>query len=595
MEWHILKGNKANYVPNRLCFVDTETISHQTSKDLYKQKLVLGWACYIRVRKDTKNDLEDWFKFTHESQFWRWIENKTASKTVTYIFAHNFEFDYRVLKGFKRAKDKGWEIEHWIIDNDLFIVTLNKDGARIKLISTTNYFRMRLKKIGKSIGLKKLIMPKGIKNDKLTSEYCYRDVEIIRKLMLDYIELLKRERLGCFRPTIASQALSAYRHRFMTHEIFIHDNLDCRRLEIDSYKGGRTECFYVGEIKNRKRYKLDVNSMYASIMQKNEFPVKLVEYVEIASLDDLFLNMDLYGVIAEVRIKIDKNAIGYRDERLMFPIGDFWTVLTSPELEWVLNNGWILEVKRMAYYHTEPIFEKWVTEMYKIRMKYKKAGNHAFEFLIKTYMNSLYGKFAETLKENIEIGNTTDENNSYRMVSEDGKKRCLIRILNNKIYEVAKSLEGREHTLVSISSFVTAYARLDMWDYIEIAGIENVEYMDTDSLFVNYKGLCKLKKHIDDTKIGMLKLEDTTNYMDIRTEKDYTWGKKNVIKGIKKKAKQIAPNVFEQIQFEKFATALRKQRLDDYYIKTITKTLKRERKKNILLPNGRTTPYQLTV
>ena len=91
---------------------------------------------------------------------------------------------------------------------------------------------------------------------------------------------------------------------------------------------------------------------------------------------------------------------------------------------------------------------------------------------------------------------------------------------------------------------------------MKTAGRENVYYCDTDSMIVNRKGFTNLTDLMDETALGMLKLEETSNTITIHGAKDYEFGTIKKTKGVPRKAEKIGENSWKYLQFQGFITWL---------------------------------------
>ena len=172
----------------------------------------------------------------------------------------------------------------------------------------------------------------------------------------------------------------------------------------------------------------------------------------------------------------------------------------------------------------------------------------------------------------------------------DGKSSKYI-LIGEKLYHVEKSNgDFARDSIPIIASTVTAYARKMLWELMQIAGMENVIYCDTDSLFVNNYGLANLKSYINPTELGKLKIEKTGS-CQIRGAKDYTFNGKAKLKGIKENAIQISDNIFTQQQFHTKNQRYRDGTADGIVVvKTITKKLKRNYDKGNVMSDGEVRP-----
>lgn len=588
---HILKSNCKNELPRFIITVDTETEPIKLDDETEKHKLKLGYAIFW----DRLHDKKEYFYFENEKEFWEFIREKTKPKSKVYIFAHNFDFDWQVLQGWKILPKiiKG-DYKLTIFDSSNFIINYRTDNkCSLVFLSTTNYFKTSLKKIGELLGMEKMDIEFNKTSKEYLKEYCRRDTEIVLEIVKYYLKFLKDYNLGNFKYTAAGQSFAAYRHRFMKNKIYIHSNPEVVQLERESYRGGRNECFFIGEIQGETVYKLDINSMYPYVMKSYEYPTKLIKHFKNVSVQRLYEFMKEYLVIAKVKVKLNKPCIGKKQSKLIFPVGTFEAVLCSPEIELIRKHGRILKVKEVALYEKAEIFKEFIEFFYNMRLKFKEERNEIMQFFSKLIMNSLYGKFGQKTESFKEVGFTEQGHYEIQKVYDmDNKKWVYRKIINGKIFQKEGYQEGSD-SFVAIASFVTAYARCYLWKLIETAGTENVYYCDTDSLFCSKEGYNNLKEYLDNKELGKLKVEDISEFLEIRNCKDYTFNSEVKRKGIRKDAEQIGKNEFKQPQFIKNKGNLSKYKQDGAIVRTVIKKLKGTYDKGIVQSNGKVIPFKL--
>lgn len=592
--WHVLRKNARTKLPSRFIFYDCETFPETYTESIDKHALKLGHACH--ATRDTKSLKwrETWLKFTKKKTFWDFVCSKAEKKTRLMVVAHNQNFDFMVLNGFVELVKRGWELTRHIITSSLFIARFRKDSCTIMVVDSLNWLRASIKSLGEALGTHKGEIDFDTCTFEELDQYCRQDVEILKDSVLMLLKFIRKYNLGNFQLTRASQTFTAYKHRFMTHKLWIHAHRQAQLLERLSYRGGRNEARIIGTTR-QTIYDFDVNSLYPFVMRDNEYPTKFIRYMEGTSVIDLTRLLEEYAVIAKVLIEIKEPFIGLKTERLIFPIGKFWVTLTTPELKRVLQRGIIHEVKELAIYEKAPIFKKWVDELYELRLMFKTAGNKVFEEFTKGLLNSLYGKFGQRIQDAKKVGEAPLEEISVERIIIHETKQCFTEYsFGGQTYRRSPGNTEWRDSFPAIASHVTAYARLYLYDLMVLAGMENVFYCDTDSLFLALLGMLRLKPLLHETKLGMLKLEGKADYLRVRGCKDYKLGEVEKIKGIRKDAKQLSENVYSQVKFYKFRSLLRKGLLDAPLTETITKTLKRIYKKGTVLPNGEVIPYVLS-
>jgi len=597
---HLLQGNTLTQIPSRYIFYDTETEGEEYIPDNFtdnlisveRHKLKLGTAVFYQKEMGKNKEKEEWLTFRTITEFWDWVEKHIRPRQKVYLIAHNQHFDFLIMNGFNELADRCWTKRKEIRDNGIWITKFKKRSMTLEVLDTFNWFKYSLKQLGEKMDIEKMNINFSESSDEQLIEYCKQDVRIIKKALLTWVQFIKDYDLGNFSPTLASQAFSAYTHRFMNYPIMIHGNKLATILERNSYRGGRNECFYLGEAENI--HVLDFNSLYPSVMQDNLFPSKLISVYKDISVQKMEELLKTVSIIADCVINIDTPAIAYKSEKLIFPVGKFRVSLTTPEIEWVLENGSIECVNSLATYKSENIFYQYVVDMYNMRLKFQKEENFIYENIVKILLNSLYGKFGQRIRKTEVVGNCpADIILIEHCVDADINQRYTLSYYGGKIIKTSLNQEESINSFPAISSHVTAFARMKLFHAIEKAGFENVYYVDTDSLFVNDAGYKNLKSLISQTELGKLKLEYSSKYLNIHGCKDYEVDDKIKIKGIKKDAVKIDENTYQQIKFCKFASMLRKGNIESVDIETIIKNLKRNYDKGIVLDNGRVEPFEL--
>lgn len=742
---HKLKSNKKTYIPTRLIFVDTETYQVRKSTVSTIHKLKLGWCCYWNRKTSISEDIQKWKYFTITGEFWDFVESTISTKTRTVLISHNIVFDFTILNGWNELINRGWKLTSLYEKGHTFIARYKKTSRTILVLNNANFFTTTLEKLGQQIGYSKLKVNFSTCSMQELSIYCRRDVEILIKTWQNYFEWFFVNDLGNFGVTISSQAFNTYRHRFMDHDIFIHNRKYVFNLEREGYFGGRTECFKIGNFSTGKYYALDINSMYPAVMADNEYPVKFLTYFIKPSIEILRLNLQKYCVVARVKVKTNNPIVplrysipkpgkykkiiarewnnyqqyqenmmnanvssvyenlspdevvkkwvrdngGVRPEyvkinghlrvreeyrqipsyyksktgtpadelasslmyeyyelanicnlnhddcqagykllqilkskkesfdsqpsadftlemtdylrkkdsqanshngKVIFPVGSFETVLTTPELKLALDNNAITEVLSMTIYEKASMFRQFIDFFYAERIKAKKEGRIAYDLFCKIIMNSLYGKFGQMMGEWTTVGKCgPKEIEVWHEVVQGEDIVYKYRKFCGLIQRYEKKGEAF-NSFPAISAHVTAYARVKLWKLFIKAGLENVYYCDTDSIFVNSAGYENLKSEIAIDRLGMLKIEGITDDLKIFGCKQYIFGDKKKHKGKRANAIKIDDNTFEQEQWSTLETLINNKNLVDYQVYKVIKHFSGLYDKGTVNSDGQVTP-----
>lgn len=623
-------------MPHRMIFFDVETDlvpigKTRTGKEQIEQVFREGMAAYVRRKTKTTEFFEPrWFEFKRGevNMFWEWVSNLCPEKTKTYMFAHNVGFDFPVTKGFEHLERLGWFITSFIIDDPPTMLNFewcpvkcgtssgrswraesacNRPHKSLVILDTLNYFRMSLKALGAAVGTYKLEMPAladgspdWSADPDVWREYNKQDVQVLIDAMQEYMRFINRHDLGSFRVTQASQSFTAFRHRFMKHQILIDDNEKALTTARGAYYGGRVEAFQRGEIIGPKSYKLDINSMYPFVMHDFTYPTKLVSHwknVSISEYNERIRPQFKSCAYVKINVPMDDPAFPkHMDGKLVFPCGKFYTYLSTPEINYAIDKGYLDEIIHIAFYEHEPIFKEFIDYFYTLRLEAKEKGNEKDQFFLKIMMNSLYGKFGQNGKkwenESTSSDDGSDRFNVWADIDAESGDVTHYRQIGRLVQRLAGLAESQD-SHPAIASHITADARMYLWKLINMAGKENVYYCDTDSVFTNENGRDRLHSVLDNTRLGALKVEAETTRLIVNGLKDYSFGNTIALKGVRDPHNPVAPNVYKLEIFRGLKGALREHDLNRMIVTRGVKRLTRIYNKGVVNPDGSVTPFEL--
>jgi hypothetical protein len=589
-----MRSIKSAAYPSNILVFDTETQENNLDDTTIEHELVFGWCAYIRKWGKEEWTKPEWRRFTSAIEFWEIVESFTRSKTRLYIYCHNANFDWQVVRMSTILPARNWVCTKAILADPPNFFAWRREDRSILLLDTTNYWKRSLADIGKRVGLEKLEMPSDWTDPETADRYCKRDVEILLVALRQWIAWLKHHNLGGLSISLAAQALTAFKHSYLDHPIFIDTNVRALELTRASYYGGRCEAWLVGKPVDNVVC-VDVNSMYPYVMQRNVFPSKLKLTCRDMTIDELRSTLNDYSVTARVSLDTDEPIYPYRTpDRLIFPVGQFDTILSTPELLHALYSGHITSVSTCAVYESAPIFESFVSDLYRLRQSLDEAGDEAGKYFIKILMNSLYGKFGQ--KGFIdEIIDTCDPSilRTERVFDIDDNRIYTRRYIAGVVMEPTGQVEARE-SLPAVAAHVTAYARMYLWSLIEQCGSENVVYMDTDSLHLVNGAHNLLHDFLSDSRLGGLKIEKLISRAIYHGPKDYALDGVRTIKGIRRRAVRVGTQTYYQARWVSLKGSMQAEHVGGPLVQLGRKFLRRVYTKGTVGSEGRVLPIRLT-
>lgn len=453
-------------------------------------------------------DGEKFFTKSKE-KFLHWLEHSNDK----IFYAHNLQYDLGNL-----FCDNLDELDIVMVGSRL--IRANWRGKEFR--DSWNLYAMPLKKIGEKFGLKKLDM------DLKGTKYVYRDCEIVRKAVMFIYEFCVKNKM-----TKLSASLGG-----LCMKTFVSMNLkNCQLSDVkvrDCLYGGRVELFSQGGKGNI--FYTDVNSIYPWSMTL-EFPDNKLKKVK---------DLNKRFGYALVKVEVPEMAVAplpwrlpyktdeYGKGSVFYPVGTFTGCYTFYELENAIKHG-VKIIKIIEAYGTDQghkYYAPFIFRFYKARLK---AKTECEKLLYKLLMNNLYGQLAMSGK----IVRSQVMSEAF-LKNEIRRKDGSIRgVFGNKIL-IEKQFKLPEHVNILHGAYVTAYARVRLFDYLRQIEPKNLIYCDTDSMiFFNQDD--KLPFKIS-SELGEMKLEAKSNYCEVSAPKCYRFGDKFVVKGVNR---DKAKNFFE--------------------------------------------------
>lgn len=546
-----IKPNHGTEIPSRHLFFDTETIeSNELSTD-GTRVLQFRLVCAVFVRFEfgcVQQEIRRSFKSIPE--FWDFVESCQIPSKPLHIWAHNLGFDLTIMKFWDLVEERRYYTGHLPkIPEDIrfkgnrdfvgcmvlegrpcFIKAMGVKG-RCQFNDLGNYLQSSLSEIGRSIGLNKLEYPGNDADDEILTEYCFRDVDIVKESALSIMDLWRKNDLGVWQATAGKLALSSWRHIELTKypdkppiEVVPCRDPEPDLFEREGYFGGRLECRFIGT-KKEIVYHLDIQSHYPSVMFMNRFPTFRVSYCRHPCKDKAFYYLRNERCMARVYIKDSPEDFPVKvNGRLVFAKGSFWTTLCGPELQRAVDGGYVAEVREMAIYDLDFIFQKWVMRFWHMKLKAKIEGNHNELQFANMILRALSGKFAQGGLHWIDrplMSSPMDWGQWYYQDYPGNQTRQFRAVAGNvqeKVY-----CEPPSWGFPAISAWITSHGREYLRNLILICPPKSVLHVATDSLHVTEAGFDALNraKKINEDSLGFLAIKDVSFQSTFNAANDY--------------------------------------------------------------------------
>jgi len=590
---HLMRRNNRVSMPERVVVFDTETEPSGHGNDEI-QRMKIGWTVYVEIDGRGRATYESWNYWKSRWEMMKYIGGLAQERGELWITGNNVYFDLQASDFYLHFARWQWKLDFFYDSAMTYILIARRDRSVIKVVSLTNYLSASVKDLGEMLGNPKIQCdPMTAPVDELCV-YCFRDTEITLDAFLGWCRFISDNDLGDFSLSRAGQSLAAFRHRFMSTSILVHQEKDIKELEGEAYFGGRTEAFFIGKPEGGPFVHLDVNSLYPFIMQAFQLPTALLGVYANLSVDDATSILLEYEAVARVELETEEPLYAVRNgEKVIFPIGRFDTYVCTEGLRQAIMRGHLRNVYKLAAYRAGKVFSSYVDYFYKMRTDARASGDRVGERNAKLMMNSLYGKFAQ--KRPASVTRTPCDPGEYfrepGYIVETGQYVTVTRMFGIETVEIG--LEYGPQSVVAIPAHVTEFGRMLLWSIIEGIGAECVLYCDTDSIIIRERDLARVKYPIDASRLGALKTEDRYSDLEIIGAKDYRTDHTRKLKGIPASAVEVGPNLYQFPQFLRQATHLARGLSSGYLIETVTKRVSCDYDKGYVESDGRVTPFIL--
>ena len=550
---HVIRPNKSGASPSSWVAFAITTNEEKIDERRTKHTVREVAAIYYRPVRATKDETLEYRTFRDALSFVRWTASVLHSKERVAVVAHDMDFAAQVLDVHCRLRDIGFRPTRVIIEKGKWQQRWKegrpeeKDGSRSMLwLDLQNFFPASLSSISKWLTLP---FPTEAGNDRdwlTTLNGAQWRAQVTLRAIQSWLDFRQRFDLGYFSATLAGQAFNAYRHRFMTHPIYVHVHADVIALEKEANYGARVEANFRGRAPKDDYVQVDVTSFYASVMRGNRFPVKQVGHtrrIGIRSLNELLAS---HSIVARCTVGTEEPYLPKRSATgVHFPVGRFATTLATPEIELALRRGSIESVEECVVYENAPIFDAFVDFFWDLRLRAMRVDDRYVVELAKRFLTSVFGKFGQRIWLNELIrDNARGEDRIWREYDWQDSMEYEYRIVAGRMERAVREMLGRD-TLLAIPAHVTSFGRVKLWHLMEKAGRKHIYYTDTDSFIGRKVILNNLGNEFAAKTLGGLRIVKTSSHLFIRAPKWYIFGDKTAHAGVPNSAREVGWNVFE--------------------------------------------------
>lgn len=556
-----MRANETTRLPRRHIFLDTEALRRRT-RTFEDQQWRCGHAIFYQARKGAKGR-EYEHAYSDAVQLWTDIDNFTTEKARTILWTHNVGYDLRVSDGLRHLARRGWELEsHNLGTRSTWLVWRNS-GRSLVVADSTAVFGTTLAQMGKWFGMEKPTLPDDMASTEAWAERCRVDTHILKRAVLSYLEWLETADMGNWQMTGAGQSYAAFRHRFLTDRMEVHDHAGALAAERRALWCGRTEALWHGVSKHGVLYEYDFHCSYARLAASHPVPIRFVgEMPKGYDWQGRMARPDV-AFLAQVTVECETPLVPTeRDGRIIWPVGRFRTTLWDPEINALIRAGATIHVETGWLYRAAPALAGWAAWILDSLAADDQTVPAWQKHVLKAWSRALIGRFAMTYTDWEPFG-ALRRPDAVRWTSVDaktGETADMIQV-GNKVWRE----EGKRdwtHSMPMITGYIQSLARVQLWDIVTQLGPGVVRYLDTDSVMVDARDIGTAQQRVLDSWAPALRLKHVWDGYAIHGPRQVVTGQSVRFSGLPYNARETAPLQYDGAVWESLAVALSKRRPD---------------------------------
>lgn len=564
---HYIKENAQSNIPRRWVFLDSE--AHDDGGwDHRTQTFRLAVTAFDRRR--TRDDTwapTAWRTHRTVHDLWTYIDSTTRTKARTVVVGHNLGYDLRICQAFTTLPELGWEMTRLAIGGKSVSATFKRGTSTLVLCDSMSWLPMGLAAIGGLVGTQKLDLPDFADGDAEWERRCRVDVEILRAAMMDIVQWIQEDDLGNWQPSGAGMAWATWRHRHYTHKVLVHSNEEIQGAETESIYTGRCEAWRHGRLQRGTWAEWDLPLAYPRIARDTLLPVRLGPSWHPRSWRVVRDKMRHARVLVRATVDLPCPALPVSTGRgYLWPVGRVEGWWWDVELLAAEESGATITPHEGIIYVAAPALRSWADWIITYTAGSGVRSTPVRMAAAKHQARALIGKFGTRFTPWTpyaaapEYG--VDEHLVYDLRTESLGKMLT---LGDKCW-IGWADRYSTDACPAIMGAIMAECRVRLWQLMNVAGLDHVAYVDTDSLIVDRAGSHRLQALCDETGAYGLRVKRAFTQLNILGPRQLFTDGTPQIAGMAKGARQVGPTKWVGESWEGAETALKRGRPDSVVI-----------------------------
>lgn len=560
----------------------------------YAHRWVCGAAAEGRLDADGYWGNDYPIDFATPEHLWAFITGARRDDKLMVVWAHNLSFDLRVSEALRWLPVYGYTLEAIVLEKTASWASFISDHGNMTVCDLHSWLPVPLAKVGAAVGRGRGKVKYGTATREQLVEHCLNDTLITIEAVGQIVEWLDANEAGSFRPTGSGQSHAMWRRKWLPRKtVLVHgDDLALERERVAMWTG-RAEAWRWGKLTG-PLYEHDLNLAYCRIAAGYPVPVKLVQRTGRTSVESYLEQVKRYAVLADVTIETDIPVVPTSQEgRVFWPVGRFNTTLWNPELDLAIGAGANVTIHRTWRYIRADVLRGMAEYIIGALDGDSRAPQEVVRLVLKHWARTLVGRCALRYREWDDFGEVGSMGLSLSTLYDDdtGHMTDLLQV-GYRVMELTDLAEA-DSSVPQITGWVMSQARAILWTVMRVAGLENVYYVDTDSVLVNAEGHRRLEANGTVQEAGHLIAKASFTNAQIYGPRNLTLEGERRISGIPKRAIQTGELSFDGEVWSGLRASLESKRHNEVTITPRTFDVDDGDPRRLHVNDGYTLPFRL--
>lgn len=433
--------------------------------------------------------------FTRDA-LWETVDGLCERDRTIRIWAYQSEYDVRLAAALRGLGRLGWEIRRFALDDRSCWVTMAKDRYRLTIADARSFIPSGMDMIYRDLGIDRPALATIADGDPQTiapllARRAAADVAAMRSAILDHLyPFLDYAQAGSLQVTGPGQSMAQYRRRFLRPKsILVHEWPDVLGAERAASWAGRAEAWRHGTLAGPWT-EYDYTLAYPRLCLSQPLPVKYIGPGPLQARPGA-----VYAILSrcDVQTRVPVLPAHGPTGEIVWGIGSFSGWYWDAEVRMARMNGARVTIRDEHVYECAPVLDEWA------RWISGEIENHPSPIIrrvCKQWARALIGRFALRFPEWEEYADGWEGDDLIYCPGwgmDVGPTAYLV--MGGRMWQ-RRSEKESPNSVPAITSYITSLGRVRIWETMVQAGLENLAYVDTDSVIVNAEGARRLELHL---------------------------------------------------------------------------------------------------